>query len=459
MSFKVELAQLIKTQVAEYRYKPLLNLGFIFSLAIATSTLLSILILNHASKQEYQQANAKLSSPISYTVMAKERGKLSIEDFANLRKQGFTELTPILSFSKTLTNGQRISFKGIDLLGFSIAQPDRYSINQVMLNAEYAKKLSLNKTQFLSFKNSKYSPNSKDGNGLQDNSSGTNAFDNFSTNLLIKINNNQGLGNAAIIDINTAWQTFDDVAGFSYLIVNEITQTKLALLESILPAHLVLQQSWSLDERSGFADALHLNLMALAILAFVVSLFIAFQAANQAWHNRSELMSKLRLLGVALFSIRFALAIEAIFLILVASFIGVLIAVLLVSALLPILGLTLSQLYNLNASGYLAWNWQYFIWSMIITSAAVFIALVKQYFIINNQKISFFAKQIKTNTSERLFFKQATGLALVATFSFFIWPEADWHHIMLKYGFLLLVGLALLPLFLLMNLKGLDQVV
>jgi len=462
MSFKIELTQLIKTQVAEYRHKPLLNLGFIFSLAIATSTLLSILILNHASKQEYQQANAKLSSPISYTVMAKERGNLSIEDFANLRKQGFTELMPILSFSKTLSSGQRISFKGIDLLGLSIAQPDHYNINQVMLNAEYAKKLSLSTEQPLTFtreKKAKNSLNNNGGNDLKNNNSDTKPFDNFSTNLLIKMINNQGLGNIAIIDINTAWQIFDDVTGFSYLIVNEITETKLAQLEDVLPAHLVLQQSWSLDERSGFADALHLNLMALAILAFVVSLFIAFQAANQAWHNRSELMSKLRLLGVALFSIRFALAIEAIFLILVASLIGVVIAVLLVSALLPILGLTLNQLYNLNTSGYLAWNWQYFIWSVFITSVAVFIALVKQYFIINNQKISFFAKQIKTNTSDTLFFKQATGFALVATFSFFIWPEADWHHIMVKYALLLFVGLSLLPLFLLIALKGLNQLV
>lgn len=61
-----ELWLVLRTQIAEYNHHRLLHLGFIFSLAIATSTLLCILVLNHASKQQYQQANAQLTSPLGF---------------------------------------------------------------------------------------------------------------------------------------------------------------------------------------------------------------------------------------------------------------------------------------------------------------------------------------------------------------------------------------------------------
>ena len=51
-----ELMLVLKAHLAEYLNKPILNLSFIFSLAIATSTLLAILVLNHASEQQYQKA-------------------------------------------------------------------------------------------------------------------------------------------------------------------------------------------------------------------------------------------------------------------------------------------------------------------------------------------------------------------------------------------------------------------
>lgn len=428
-----ELWLVIKTQIAEYKQDLLLNLGFILSLAIATSTLLSILILNHASKQEYQRANAKLTSVIAYYILPKVGNSVSLADFADLRKQGFISLSPVLSFRKTLANGEQMSFKGIDLLALSLASPQLYNSDFVMLGEDYSKSLAIDLNQPLVFENNKSAQ--------------------------IKLNNDSSFGSAAVLDIKTAWELFEDLHDFSYLMVSEMSEHQLTRLEQALPPHLVLQQSWSLDERAGFADALHLNLIALAILAFVVSLFIAFQAANQAWHKRSELMAQLRLLGISLTTIRLALALEAVFLIVVASIVGVFIAVLLVSFLLPILGLTLNQLYNLQSSGYLNWNWQYLNWSLLISSAAVLLALLKQFKLISNRQISFFARQIKTNTTDNRFFIKTSIFACLTLVIFWVWPELNWHHIMVKYAMLLLVGIAFLPLLLLFILKLLTRVI
>ena len=52
----------------------------------------------------------------------------------------------------------------------------------------------------------------------------------------------------------------------------------------------------------------------MAILGFIVSLFIAFQAANQAWAKRGELAAQLRLLGIKLSTIQKVMLCESLFL-------------------------------------------------------------------------------------------------------------------------------------------------
>jgi putative ABC transport system permease protein len=188
--------------------------------------------------------------------------------------------------------------------------------------------------------------------------------------------------------------------------------------------------------------------MALGLLSFVVSLFIAFQAANQAWHNRGILVAQIRLLGVDLFVIRIALFIEAWLLIITASLIGVGSAYVLVSMLLPLLGFTLEQLYQLNISGHLAWNWHYFFWSITISSMAVFVALAKQLLQLNTQKISLFAKQIQVNNTHSRFIVVNTFAVLILVVTAFVWPSENWHQLMIKHSLILVIAVASLPLIL-----------
>lgn len=320
-----ELWLVVKAQLAEYRQNPLLNLGFILSLAIATSTLLAILILNHASRQQYHEAESRLESPIAYHIVAKQGRTVSKQDFAIIRKQGFSEVSPAISFRRKLANGKWISFKAMDLLALSISKPQRFDSENVLLPKAYAESLGLSEPQVLLI-------------GDQ--------------SLPVRQITVADWGMNALLDIALAWQLFPDIKDFGYLTVTKLPPARAQLLERSLPVHLMLQQSWSLQQRAGFADALHLNLTALAVLGFIVSLFIAFQAANQAWQKRIELATQLRLFGIALLTIRLALLLEAVFLILLASAIGALLAVALVAVLLPLLGLTLNQLYQLRVGGH-----------------------------------------------------------------------------------------------------------
>jgi len=419
----------LKIHWAEYRRKPLLNLGFILSLAIATSTLLSILILNHASQQQYQQANQRLQSPIAFYVVPKSGHHITTQDYARLSELGFHQFTPMQVFRRTLSTGQAIVFRAMDILPFVLMNPDKLTPSQLNMHTAYAESLGFHANKTLT-------------------------LDSAQT-MNVNVTDLPQWPNSVLIDIDLAWQLFPDIHGFSHLAAAPMGDDELERLAEALPEHLLIQDTWSLEERAGFADALHLNLAALAILGFIVSVFIAFQAANQAWQKRGELAGQLRLLGVNLSIIRRVMWSEAIILTIIAMLIGIAIAATLVALLLPVLGLTLNQIYHLNVSGHFQWQWHYSIWAFLISAVATSLALVKQFRLISTRQVALFTRKQPAQFN----LKYTAITAVVLLFGCIAWPSDSWHQIMIKYGLLLLASVALLPSFLCYLFKGLGYLV
>ncbi|MCJ8318816.1 MAG: ABC transporter permease [Colwellia sp.] len=432
----------LKTHLAEYRHKPLLNIGFIFSLAIATSTLLCILVLNHASKQQYQQANSRLKSPIAFNILAKSDKNIDQQDFIRLKKLGFHQLSPVHSFQKKLINGKSLSLRALDLLPMVLSMPESFTSKQINISSDYANSLGL-----IDNKN-KISPDAINTSTVD-----IGFAEHVSTTA--RLNTVNDWGKVALIDIALAWQLFPDIKGFSHLMVPAMSDHEIARLTAELPEHLFIQQSYSIEEREGFADALHLNLSALAVLGFIVSLFIAFQAANQAWRKRGELAAQLRLLGVELRTILTVMLCESLLLTLLASLIGIVIAMALVTTLLPILGITLEQLYQLRLSGHFQWHWHYSLWAFIISAVAVLLALIKQFKSISSAKIALTAQAAHKPFNYRASFI----ISLLLLSAYFLLPFLSatalnsnsllasnaWLNLMMKNSLLLIASVAILP--------------
>ncbi len=419
-----ELSLTLYCQFAEYKRKPLLNLGFILSLSIATCTLLSVLMLNHASKAQYQKADSRLGNPVAFQIMPLSGHSVSKQDYANMRRQGFSEVTPVIEFRKQMANGQWLSLKAMDLLALSVSKPETFDSLHVLLPKGYAKQLGVDFDKGDVFGKVH----------LLNQASGSNL------GLPTRIVNDGDWGMTALLDIELAWQLFDDMEHFSSLLVGPLTKRRQEQLNEAMPEHLFLQKSWSLQQRKGFADALHLNLSALAMLSFVVSLFIAFQAAEQAWQSRSALSGQLRLLGMSLSTVRQALWVEAMILICLASVCGGLLAIFIVNTLLPLLGLTLNQLYQLHVSGQLTWSWQYALWAVAISSVGVLLSLLRQFSQISRRHISQTQSRIqrKSGSLVRIF---AALLILVFVFI----PELSWQQIMSRFALLLTIAVLFLP--------------
>jgi len=417
-SFYQEVLLVAKVHLAEYLAKPLLNLGFIVSLAIATSTLLSILVLNHASEQQYQTANNRLKTPIAFMVVPEQGKHISIDDFGQLRAAGFHQLNGVHLFDKALKKGNYITLRAMDILPLVVIEPNNFSSEKINISQRYAEELGLKTHSSLTL------------------TSGA--------ELALQTNDINDWGKVALLDISLAWQLFPEIKGFSHLVVSSMSSTDKSRLANILPAHLSIQDTWSIEEREGFADALHLNLSALAVLGFIVSLFIAYQAASQAWAKRTELAAKLRLLGVSLNAIQVVMMVEAFCLTLLASLLGIGIATLLVSLLLPILGLTLEQLYQLRLTGHFQWNWQYNSWAFAISALAVTLALVKPFKTISTAHVALSAR-----TRVQVFHSRFNLWLTCVLLGFFaLWPDNNWFQLMFKYGLLLLASVTFLPSFL-----------
>jgi len=414
-----EFRLVLKAHLGEYINKPLLNIGFIFSLAIATSTLLSILLLNDASEQQYKTANSRLKSPIAFYIVPAPGEVISRADYSFLKAQGFHQLKATHVFNKTLENGKEITFRAIDILPLVLTMPTSYTSKAINIEQAYATSLGLT------------------GNNHALRSL---VLENHDA-IAVKLNNLSDWGDVALLDIALAWQLFPDIKGFSQLMVSPMSDNEISRLAAILPSYLSIQEVWSIAEREGFADALHLNLSALAILGFMVSIFIAFQAANQAWAKRSELAAQLRLLGIELSTIIQVLLCEAIALTLLASMLGIGIAYVLVAFLLPLLGLTLEQLYQLQVSGQFQWRWQYSFWALAISAIAVILALIKQIKRIAAANVAVAARMPDHHFS----FKATAIVALMLLLLFALWPDDNWHHLMVKYGVLLCASVAILP--------------
>lgn len=435
-----ELCLVLKIHAAEYRSKPLLNTGFILSLAMATTSLLSILVLNHASRQQYHQANEHLTGPVAYHIVGEQGARVSISDFVKLRKQGFTKITPTITFRKKLANGKFLSFRAIDMLALSLLMPEQFDSQSVLLT-----KTQLDALDILI--DDSHTAGTDQILVLADNTAIP--FRITTTEKWVKV----GITDVVLLDIALAWQLFPKLfpqgENFSYLMVAPLSAKSKQQLIAALPAHLSLYEPWSMQERQGFADALHLNLSALAMLGFMVSLFIAFQAGNQAWNKRGELAAQLRLLGVRLTTIKRAMLVEALFLIVVSSIIGLLLSVSLVMVILPLLGLTLNQLYSLNTTGHFVWQWQYALWACIISTTAVLLALMKQFKRISSVHVALLSHAV-TGKIPRLQTLSATAFLLLL---FILCPNTDWYQIMAKYGLLLMASVVLLPLFLQLTLR------
>lgn len=327
------------------------------ALLIATSGLSAVLIINHSAKQSYEQETTYLLPNVSHQIVAKNQlHALSKADYAYLKKLGFDELVAYATSKHQLYQGnrrvnqRRISLTGIDLVS-AIALPAFEQKMHSDKNAQLG-----NNLLGLAF-----SPNAAVGHprlinsfGQADNSSNAQLnIDSPTGKQLPTLQplNEASLGNDIVFDIKTYFSLVanGEISGLLWIgQPGSNNATRLQLLAAQLPAHLTLLAMASGEQQNELTKSFHLNLLAMALLMFVVCLFIVLNAVNLLLNARMPWLKISRQLGISREVIFFIQAAELLLFNMLACGLGIVLGMYLANLVSPTVQATLENLYKVQ---------------------------------------------------------------------------------------------------------------
>jgi len=325
-------------------------------------------VINSSAKQSYNSDQQFLVPNVAHTISLKDSSaKLTKQDYANLRVQGFDQLiavaqtkqhiytSPIKNKVPDQLTKKRIEFIGIDTYSLlslpSLSNPIPLSqqINQEKKDKDANE--SIMSSLDLSQSSAILHPRLLEQ--LQTSNQGL--IQNYVTQEGIplpafKSFDNSALGNNIIMDIAELYRLYTDVELSVLLVVGELSKTNRQILEKSLPNHLQLNDNNAGEQDTQLTSSFHLNLMAMALLMFVVCLFIVVNAVNLLLNSRLVWLKICRQLGISrreLFAIQL---IEMVMLTFLSSLIGIVLGIELAKLASPAVQETLENLYAVEVS-------------------------------------------------------------------------------------------------------------
>ncbi|WP_413284366.1 ABC transporter permease [Vibrio sp. MA40-2] len=335
----------VKALLGHYRRHPLQLLLVWFGLTLGVSVFVGVAAINQHAKESYQHSEILFTNPLPYRITPKySADKIPQGFYIQLRREGFNQCVPFDNVKLETQSGQDLSLVGIDpfsLLGLaSLQTTNDVSILQLtepnrplLMSSELAEYLGKKSGDFIRLSN---------GNKIGP---------------LILDHNEFISGTRLLADISKVRETTKE-GGFSLLACENMPQEKLDTLRRILPNGMTLSKS-SRVELESLTQAFHLNLSAMGMLAFVVGVFIFYQAMSLSFIQRQTLVGVMRQAGVSGWHLTKALALELLLFIFVGWFFGNVFGLMLANKLMPSVSTTLADLYAANISLTVDWNWQW----------------------------------------------------------------------------------------------------
>lgn len=330
---------IIRTLASHYRRHPLQGLFLLAGIIMANVLLVGTQLINAQARSSYAEGEVVLGSgPIARIYPADGSAFIDETDYIKLRRAGFDTIAPLLRHDVISADGVRLQLLGVDAL--AMPQSSRGSSTrgtasgfsgfafapyELWAAAPRIRQLGLSNGQQLLLDNGTLLPPVQTAPGEE-------------------------LGHRVLIDLGALQQIADRSGKLSELLVLASSQGRIDALLQALPAQLRFESASEAPDPGQLTRSFHLNLAAMGLLAFVVGLFLIYNALAFSYTDRRELLRKLRLSGVPRAELGRALILELLLFLLVGSFIGLLLGSQLAALLLPGVGQTLAQLYGVYIS-------------------------------------------------------------------------------------------------------------
>lgn len=350
----------VKALLGHYRRYPFQILLVWLGLTLGVSLLVGVSSINNHAKQSYEHGEKLFSNPLPYRIRPKHTtNKIPQGFYVQLRRDGFHQCAPFESLRVHTEQGADLVLVGIDPVAMLKMQDsemlkDIASLKlmrppyPVLVSQDLADHMKWRNGDFIRLEDaSKLGPILVDSEGM--------------------------LNGTRIIADMSLLRMLERRSGISVIACGEMPEAKLARLKASLPNGMELSRS-SRTQLESLTQAFHMNLSAMGMLAFLVGLFIFYQAMSLSLVQRQPLVGILRQTGVSGWQLAQALLLELIFLVVVSWVCGNVLGLFLANQLVPAVSASLGDLYNANVGLALKWSLSSSLHSLYLSLIGAFVA-------------------------------------------------------------------------------------
>ncbi len=343
----------VKALLGHYRRYPFQILLVWLGLTLGVSLLVGVSAINHHARVSYEHGEKLFSNPLPYRIRPKHSAnKIPQGFYIQLRREGFNECSPLETLRVHAKSGRDLQLVGIDPVAMLDMKSDALLANLpilALMQPPYPVLISADLAKYLNVTSNDYLPLA-DGRKLGP--------------LLID-ERDIVTGTQVVADISLLRQ-MQRSAGISVIACAEMPNYKFTQLRNYLPNGLSMTRS-SRAELESLTKAFHVNLSAMGMLAFLVGIFIFYQAMSLSLIQRQPLVGSLRQLGVSGWQLTQALLLELMILITISWLCGNIFGLLLANQLIPAVSGSLNDLYNANVGLSINWSWASSLYSLSMT--------------------------------------------------------------------------------------------
>lgn len=334
---------ILRTLLSHYRRHPMQALFLLSGIIIANVLLVGTQLINAQARASYARGEQILGAgPVGQILPRGDDNAIDERLFVDLRRAGFTSVAPLLRRFVRTADGQGLELLGLDALSMPTADATRQTDRVTEENESAAA------NAFGDFAFPPYAVLAAPARIKQLNSTAGKqlVLDSGARLPPLRAIDSGELGHRLLIDLGALQQLTESAGKITALMVFERDAVQLQTLIEALPPSVEYVTDDSAPDPAQLTRSLHLNLAAMGLLACVVGLFLTYNAVAFSYTDRRELLRKMRLAGVARGELATALVVELVVFLLLGGAIGLWLGSLLAASLLPGLGMTLAQLYD-----------------------------------------------------------------------------------------------------------------
>ena len=333
---------ILRTLLSHYRRHPLQGLFLLTGITIANVLLVGTLLINAQARASYEAGEQLLTGqPVGRIQNSSDNQPVDERDYIRLRRQGFEMVVPVLRRIVRTANGEPVELLGVDPFAFSgMSRQEETAADRATGSAftdfpfpPFQLWVAPGRLQQLGW---------KEGDRI--------TLDSGVKLPPLVISPGRQLGHRLLLDIGALQEISNSPGELSYLGVLPSAPGRLDALRAALPGHLRYIDALDSPDPAELTQSFHLNLAAMGLLAFVVGIFLTYNALAFSYTDRIELIRRLRLAGVTHRALQKGFLLELALFLSAGSLIGYWLGAYLAALLLPGVGRTLAQLYGVYIS-------------------------------------------------------------------------------------------------------------